>query len=120
VIFIDALKLTNTPMHIEYKSGDNPFKDKKNVLKPWLASAKILLSSGVLNSAPAFWYALIIGANNLPTPEPCRADDALKLTNTPMHIEYKSGDNPFKDKKNVLNARQIAKKRRLMEIHRFD
>jgi GTP-binding protein len=42
--------------------------------------------------------------------------DALKLTNTPMHIEYKSGDNPFKDKKNVLNARQIAKKRRLMKF----
>jgi GTP-binding protein len=39
-----------------------------------------------------------------------------KLTNTPMHIEYKSGDNPFKDKKNVLNARQIAKKRRLMKF----
>jgi hypothetical protein len=33
-----------------------------------------------------------------------------------MHIEYKSGDNPFKDKKNVLNARQIAKKRRLMKF----
>jgi GTP-binding protein len=31
-------------------------------------------------------------------------------------FEYKSGDNPFKDKKNVLNARQIAKKRRLMKF----
>ncbi len=42
--------------------------------------------------------------------------EALKLTNTPMRIEYKSGDNPFKDKKNTLNARQIAKKRRLMKF----
>ncbi len=42
--------------------------------------------------------------------------NALKLTNTPIKIEYKSGDNPFKDKKNILNARQIAKKRRLMKF----
>ncbi len=42
--------------------------------------------------------------------------EALKLTNTPMRIEYKSGDNPFKDKKNTLNARQVAKKRRLMKF----
>ncbi|WP_369178339.1 ribosome biogenesis GTPase Der [Candidatus Thiodubiliella endoseptemdiera] len=41
---------------------------------------------------------------------------ALGLTNTPMRIEYKSGDNPFKGKKNELNARQIAKKRRLMKF----
>ncbi len=40
----------------------------------------------------------------------------LQLTNTPIKIQYKSGDNPFKDKKNVLNARQIAKKRRLMKF----
>jgi GTP-binding protein len=42
--------------------------------------------------------------------------NALKLTNTPLKIEYKSGDNPFKGKKNELNARQIAKKRRLMKF----
>ncbi len=42
--------------------------------------------------------------------------NALKLTNTPIKIEYKSGDNPFKDRKNILNARQIAKKRRLMKF----
>ncbi|SFV87001.1 GTP-binding protein EngA [hydrothermal vent metagenome] len=42
--------------------------------------------------------------------------NALDLTNTPLHIEYKSGDNPFKGKKNELNARQIAKKRRLMKF----
>lgn len=40
----------------------------------------------------------------------------LKLTNTPIKLEYKSGDNPFKNKKNSLNARQIAKKRRLMKF----
>ncbi len=41
---------------------------------------------------------------------------SLKLTNTPIKIEFKSGDNPFKDKKNVLSARQIQKKRRLMKF----
>ena len=42
--------------------------------------------------------------------------NALKLTNTPLRIEYKSGENPFKGKKNELNTRQIAKKRRLMKF----
>ncbi len=41
---------------------------------------------------------------------------SLKLTNTPIKIDFKSGDNPFKDKKNVLSARQIQKKRRLMKF----
>ncbi|SMN02685.1 GTP-binding protein EngA [uncultured Candidatus Thioglobus sp.] len=42
--------------------------------------------------------------------------DRLKLTNTPIHMEYKSGSNPFEGKKNQLSARQIAKKRRLMKF----
>ena len=41
---------------------------------------------------------------------------ALKLTNTPIKIQYKSGENPFKDKKNILSARQIQKKKRLMKF----
>ncbi|MBC8494221.1 MAG: ribosome biogenesis GTPase Der [Candidatus Thioglobus sp.] len=42
--------------------------------------------------------------------------EALKLTNTPLRIEYKSGENPFKDTKNELSARQVTKKRRLMQF----
>ncbi|MDB2590114.1 ribosome biogenesis GTPase Der [Candidatus Thioglobus sp.] len=42
--------------------------------------------------------------------------NALKLTNTPLRIEYKSGENPFKDNKNELNARQLTKRRRLMQF----
>ncbi len=42
--------------------------------------------------------------------------DALRLTNTPLRCEYKSGENPFKDNKNELNARQVTKKRRLMQF----
>jgi len=41
---------------------------------------------------------------------------ALKLTNTPIKILYKSGENPFKDKKNILSVRQIQKKKRLMKF----
>jgi GTP-binding protein len=41
---------------------------------------------------------------------------ALNLTNTPIKTEYKSSENPFKDNKNELNARQITKKRRLMRF----
>ena len=42
--------------------------------------------------------------------------DSLKLSNTPIKIEYKSGDNPFKDKKNKLSARQVQKRKRLMKF----
>jgi len=40
---------------------------------------------------------------------------ALDLHGTPVRIEFRSGDNPYKDRKNVLTTRQIAKKRRLMK-----
>ena len=42
--------------------------------------------------------------------------EALGLKNTPIRIEYRSGDNPFKDKKNTLSDRQINRKRRLMKF----
>lgn len=38
----------------------------------------------------------------------------LKLMGTPVYIELKSGENPFKGKKNVLTSRQKKKKIRLM------
>lgn len=40
---------------------------------------------------------------------------ALDLHGTPLKIIFKSGENPFAGKKNVLTARQISKKRRLMK-----
>ena len=45
---------------------------------------------------------------------------ALKLHGTPLRIEFKSGDNPFKDKKNKLTDRQLAKKRRLIKHRKKD
>jgi len=42
--------------------------------------------------------------------------DALKLSNTPIKLEFKSGENPFKYKKNKLSARQVQKKKRLMKF----
>lgn len=41
---------------------------------------------------------------------------ALELQGTPIRIEFKSSDNPFADRKNKMNARQIQKKRRLMKF----
>ena len=40
--------------------------------------------------------------------------ELLKLTGTPLRIEFKQGKNPFEGKKNKLNKRQLDKKRRLM------
>lgn len=41
---------------------------------------------------------------------------ALKLEGTPVRIEFRRGDNPYKDKRNILSPRQVAKKRRLHRI----
>jgi GTP-binding protein len=40
----------------------------------------------------------------------------LHLQGTPLRIECKSHDNPFKEKKNVLTPRQIQKKKRLQKF----
>jgi GTP-binding protein len=40
--------------------------------------------------------------------------DALDLVGTPVRVEFKSGDNPYKDRKNVLTDHQVAKRRRLI------
>ncbi len=39
----------------------------------------------------------------------------LRLTGTPVSIEYKTGKNPYKDKRNKLSPRQVARKKRLMK-----
>ena len=38
----------------------------------------------------------------------------FKLVGTPVRFVFKEGDNPYKDRKNVLTERQVAKKRRLI------
>ncbi len=40
----------------------------------------------------------------------------LKLTGTPVLIDFKQGDNPYKGKKNTLTKRQQNKRRRLMRF----
>lgn len=40
--------------------------------------------------------------------------DALKLKGTPVKVEFRGGENPFKGKKNVLTERQIKKRRRMI------
>ena len=39
---------------------------------------------------------------------------ALKITATPIRIEFRTGDNPFKGRKNKLTGRQVKRKSRLM------
>ncbi len=38
----------------------------------------------------------------------------LGLIGTPLRLEFKGGENPYKDKKNKLSRRQVNKKKRLM------
>ncbi|HZR33879.1 MAG TPA: ribosome biogenesis GTPase Der [Nevskia sp.] len=44
--------------------------------------------------------------------------DAFKLKGVPLRLEFKTGDNPFKDKKNELTGRQIKKRKRLIARHK--
>jgi GTP-binding protein len=44
--------------------------------------------------------------------------DAFKLKGVPLRLEFKTGDNPFKDKKNVLTGRQVKKRKRMTERYR--
>ncbi len=44
--------------------------------------------------------------------------EKLKLVGTPVRFEFKSGDNPFKGKKNLLNERQKGKKERNIKFHK--
>jgi GTP-binding protein len=41
--------------------------------------------------------------------------ETLSLKGTPIRIELKSGDNPYKDKKNVLTPRQVKRRQRLIK-----
>ena len=38
----------------------------------------------------------------------------FKLVGTPVRFVFKEGENPYKDRKNVLSERQVAKKKRLI------
>ena len=40
----------------------------------------------------------------------------FKLRGTPLRIEFRSGENPYKDKKNKLTQRQLAKRKRLKKF----
>ena len=40
----------------------------------------------------------------------------FKLKGTPLLIEFRDSDNPYKDRKNVLTRRQVEKRRRLKKF----
>jgi len=41
--------------------------------------------------------------------------NALRLIGTPVRIEFRQGENPYADKRNILTQRQIRKRRRLIK-----
>ncbi|MDF1588766.1 MAG: ribosome biogenesis GTPase Der [Gammaproteobacteria bacterium] len=41
--------------------------------------------------------------------------EVLKLHGTPIMVEFKQGDNPFKDRKNKLTDRQVEKRQRMIK-----
>lgn len=41
---------------------------------------------------------------------------ALKLTGTPVRLEFRTGENPYAGRKNVLTPRQMEKRKRLMRF----
>ncbi|MDV3243316.1 MAG: ribosome biogenesis GTPase Der, partial [Methylocaldum sp.] len=40
--------------------------------------------------------------------------DTLDIQGTPIKLEFRSSENPFKGKRNILSARQVRKRRRLI------
>jgi len=45
-----------------------------------------------------------------------RFRQTLRLDGTPIRIEFRTGENPFKDRKNTLTPRQIRKRQRLRQF----
>jgi GTP-binding protein len=39
----------------------------------------------------------------------------LKLKGTPVLVQFKSGDNPYKEKRNTLTPRQVHRRRRMLK-----
>ena len=44
-----------------------------------------------------------------------RFRSALRLRGTPLRIEFKTGENPYADRRNILTERQRKKRSRLMK-----
>lgn len=65
----------------------------------------IILHGNQLEAMPASYKRYLVNAFT----------EKLHLVGTPLKIECKSSENPYKDKKNVLNARQIKQRQRLMK-----
>ena len=47
-----------------------------------------------------------------------RYRDALKLIGTPIKIVYRTSENPYKDKRNVLTPRQQLRRKRMVRHHK--
>jgi GTP-binding protein len=40
--------------------------------------------------------------------------EALAIEGTPLRLEFRTGENPYKNKRSQLTPRQVSKRRRLM------
>ncbi|AHE67112.1 ribosome biogenesis GTPase Der [Legionella oakridgensis] len=65
----------------------------------------IIIHGNQLDALPSSYKRYLINAFT----------EKLNLVGTPLKIEFKGGENPFKDKKNKLSPRQIKRKKRLMK-----
>jgi GTP-binding protein len=41
--------------------------------------------------------------------------EALRLSGTPLRLEFRTGDNPFRGRKNKLSPRQVKRRTRLVQ-----
>ena len=47
-------------------------------------------------------------------PEPVHFREVFRLEGTPLRVEFRTDDNPFAGRKNVLTTRQVRKRQRLV------
>ena len=63
----------------------------------------IVIHGNQTEEVPASYKRFLVG----------RFRQVLKLEGTPIRIEFKSGENPYKDRRNRLTERQVKKRKRL-------
>ena len=63
----------------------------------------IVIHGNQTEEVPASYRRFLVG----------RFRQVLKLEGTPIRIEFKSGENPYKDRRNRLTERQVKKRKRL-------
>ena len=66
----------------------------------------IIIHGNQTNAVPSAYQRYLVN----------RFRKSCKLWGTPVRIEFRSGDNPYKDKRNKLTERQVRKRKRLVKF----